>query len=356
MELFGQDIAKDATDTLVFCPFPRSIRYEGIRRVATACYQKLLRDGRKPMLVVPVAGDVPVEYLHISMKEHNSLGSWLLIPIRMLLFMVRLKKHIKHYILLENSPALPLLTIATRLIRYNGRVSSHFLCPVLNTRDVLKAFTSYPRRQILVHLLLNNHLLASISTLLLPKTGFYFVGSAYQKLQLEGYGVRSSTVNPYLHSIVKFTRPAHHKNKPFIIGYLGHFSSIKGVDLLIQAFDDLQTSESLELHIAWSGLGGDKHKITDKIERLYSKNKIHQHGLVKPSEFLAHLDLLVLPYRLNSVPIPPAVLDEAIEVGTRVLVSDVPGLTGPYERSCATFRANDVNSLKNEIIKIIKHG
>ncbi len=84
------------------------------------------------------------------------------------------------------------------------------------------------------------------------------------------------------------------------------------------------------------------------IESLPSE-RVFMHGIVDPAEFLNQIDLLVLPYKLNSVPIPPAVLHEAVQCQTPVLISDVAGLAGVYENYCDTFKALDVRSLEESI-------
>ncbi|MBU0650206.1 glycosyltransferase, partial [Patescibacteria group bacterium] len=346
-------------NTLIIAPFPRSIKYEGIKQVALGYYHRYENINLKPLLVVPMCGDVPPGYkYHCVLKRKSFFGS-LLIFIRMACFIYKCRESTKTIVILENSLATPFLTIFTRSLNYEGMLVVHFLCPVLVASEVFKVLVAYREKQIMLHLLLNNFFFAKLSSLLLSRNGNYFVGSNFQKVQLEKYGIRSKVINPYANgnSNKAVKHSSRSSRKSFRLGYLGHFSGIKGVDLLINAFNNLSEEiEYLELFIAWSGLGGEREKVTNMIRNSKNFGRIFQYGIVKPLDFLCDIDLLVLPYKINSVPIPPAVLHEAFVVGTKVLISDTPGLAGLYESGCSFFKANNLVSLEKEVVTIITHG
>ncbi|EKE05477.1 MAG: hypothetical protein ACD_19C00275G0004, partial [uncultured bacterium] len=292
---------------LVISYFPRSIRYEGIRKIALSRYRKLEKQGFQPTLIVPIKGDVPKNISHIYMFTKPPLLGFIFIIIKMMITVSRLQDKSITICCLENSLATPFMTVWLRLTRFRGNIVTHFLCPIQSAGEISKNLFRYKERQMITHLFLNNFVLAWISSLFMDKNIKFIVGSRYQKEQLEKFGIKAKVTNPY--QISKVNKNTKKFLAPEKVGYLGHFSSIKGVDLLILAFEkSTEDIPNLELHIAWSGLGGESKKIIKMINQQEHKNRIKLHGIVNPIKFIQHLDLLVLPYKLNSVPIPPAVL------------------------------------------------
>jgi glycosyltransferase involved in cell wall biosynthesis len=108
------------------------------------------------------------------------------------------------------------------------------------------------------------------------------------------------------------------------IGYLGHFNASKGVDLLVRAMPLVRrTHPGVELHLAWSGSGGDYRRIARAIEHCEPGGRATvTKGRVDVPNFLASLDVLVLPYRsVTRTRIIPSVLLEALAVGVPVAVA-----------------------------------
>ncbi|MCL4544177.1 MAG: glycosyltransferase family 4 protein [Chloroflexi bacterium] len=80
-----------------------------------------------------------------------------------------------------------------------------------------------------------------------------------------------------------------------LIGYIGHFNDVKGVDILAKAFAQVAASdEAVQLVLAWSGQG-NLSRVTRYVEGF--SDRIFWLGKVPVGTFLSALDALALPYR-----------------------------------------------------------
>ncbi len=112
--------------------------------------------------------------------------------------------------------------------------------------------------------------------------------------------------------------------KETVLGYLGHPSLIKGLDLVIKNFvnlHDLEKGRKLKLLLAPTSLGFVN--VLRMLENLPPRirNDILIHKQVDSLEFISVLDLLLFPIRshIGTTAIPRTVL-EALLVGTPVIV------------------------------------
>src|SRR5439155_23350509 len=80
-----------------------------------------------------------------------------------------------------------------------------------------------------------------------------------------------------------------------LIGYIGHFNEVKGVDLLAAAFASLAESRpDMHLALAWSGQG-DPEPVTRRLRGV--RSHVTWLGKVHVGNFLCAVDVLALPYR-----------------------------------------------------------
>jgi glycosyltransferase involved in cell wall biosynthesis len=129
------------------------------------------------------------------------------------------------------------------------------------------------------------------------------------------------------------------QKKRFIIGFLGRISSEKGIEYLLEAIPFLEKQLDEDFIIALAGptqaVGEEayRHKIAKLLE-LY-KNHIVQLGELQDDElgsFYSLLDVFVLP-SINQTEAFGMVQVEAMLCGTPVVVSDLPGVRVPLQKT-----------------------
>ena len=349
-------LSKSSKMVLIVAFFPGSIRYEGIRRVALSAYDRFANEKKKPTLLVPYKGDVPDSYSSFFLSENKGFSkiiSALILYLRMLATIYKSKDLYDEFYCIESNPASAFTTIFLRLICRKQNSSVFFLSPIIEFNTFLKVFLTYKDFQMPLHYLFGNRLLAIFCRLFLSDTGRYYVGSDYQKEQLLKLGLDSKVIDTY--GAVSPKSKNRKKSGPIVIGYLGHFSTIKGVDVLISCFKEvLDLGFDVHLSIAWSGKGNCSDRISSLLSPdVFPSDRLTVTGIVEPESFFQKIDLLVLPYLATSVPIPPAVLYEAVSSGTEVLIPDLPGLSGTLGKYCRFYKSESRLSLVNKIVDFL---
>src|SRR5207237_7658239 len=129
-----------------------------------------------------------------------------------------------------------------------------------------------------------------------------------------------------------------------IVGYLGHFNDVKGVDVLAAAFAALvRRGGDARLALASSGQGDDgpvRAALAGVEERVDWLEKVHV------GTFMCAIDVLALPYRSTAGQgAYPSLVIEALEVGTPLVTTDLPMLReitslGPVARTCPPDRSD----------------
>ncbi|MEM1368800.1 MAG: glycosyltransferase [Cyanobacteria bacterium P01_H01_bin.15] len=108
---------------------------------------------------------------------------------------------------------------------------------------------------------------------------------------------------------------------PFVVGFLGRFVEQKGIETLL-AITEACRDES-RLQFVFAGDGELKSLVEQKINRLGLADRVKLLGVVEPREFLASIQLLLLPSQWEGR--PNAVL-ESLAMGVPVVASAVGGL------------------------------
>ncbi len=208
----------------------------------------------------------------------------------------------------------------------------------------------------LPRLLVNNPLIARL-------TGFhaahYVVASQYQVDELIRLGAPADRISaiPNLydwHRLAAEGQAGLEQLPPGepLLGYVGHFNHVKGVDVLVRAFPLVQKAyPNARLVLAWSGLG-DPEPIRRAIAATGLADRIHLVGRVSVAALLRRSDVCVLPYRLTigQAAFPGLVL-EALGVGVPLVTSDLPllrELVAP-DRLAALARPEDPVDLAGQI-------
>lgn len=157
----------------------------------------------------------------------------------------------------------------------------------------------------------------------------YTVASNYQAAQLEKYGFPDK----YLHVIPNMSRMERSetinisKRPPCKIGFIGHFTPSKGIDILLEAFEILASSRrDAELYIAWSGRGNGA-EVKSAIKDSSFTDRIALLGKVELRQFFHELTVLCQPYRhLVGTQIYPNSLLEAMSANVPVITTNLEPL------------------------------
>ncbi|MBV8085879.1 MAG: glycosyltransferase family 4 protein [Chloroflexi bacterium] len=177
--------------------------------------------------------------------------------------------------------------------------------------------------------LVNNGLFARMSMHLCQR---YIVSSEYQRQELVALGVPYDRV-AVITNIVESSklrwdaRDARAelglpRQRP-VIGYIGHFNDVKGVDVLAEAFASLvKRGHNFGLALAWSGQGD----ATAVRRRLASVNDhVTWLGKVHVGAFLSAVDVLALPYRSTAGQGAfPSLVLEALHLGRPLVTTSLP--------------------------------
>lgn len=253
-------------------------------------------------------------------------------PLRMTRVLVRLLRLAPHVDLIQLNLPTPAFSIFADLLQTLVRVPVvlGYEAHLVSARDLLR---SDGLRQspgfYLPRLLINNRLVARLT---LRRAARYVVNSQFQKTELIALGVSPSRVHvlPVVlprDKLVPSRRAAARTALPTgrLVTYVGHYNHVKGVDVLVRAFQALAPRFSdLHLVLAWSGVGTNR-----RIEQLLSdetlKSRVMQLGQVRVSDVFGASDVVVLPYRLTiGQAAYPAALLEALAANVPVVTTDLP--------------------------------
>lgn len=135
-------------------------------------------------------------------------------------------------------------------------------------------------------------------------------------------------------------------SKRIRFGFLGRIIPVKGVDILIDAFNDIN-AKNAELNIY-----GEIDPSTKYLERKVQNSHIHFRGPYKNwniADVLAEIDVLVVPsiWYENS----PLVIHEAFLAKIPVIASDLGGMAElvQHGKNGLLFRPRDVNDLRSKM-------
>jgi len=136
--------------------------------------------------------------------------------------------------------------------------------------------------------------------------------------------------------------------KPFVFAFVGHFSYVKGFDLLMRATTGLAAERDFEIRV----IGAGEHRLLDSGEP-----RVRWLGPLPPGDVARELALahcLVLPSRLDSFGM---VVPEALACGVPVIVSTNVGakyLIAP-DKNGWIVPAGDVPALQSRMRWCIDH-
>ena len=177
----------------------------------------------------------------------------------------------------------------------------------------------------------------------------------YSNYQLNRLGIKNvSIVKPNL-EYPTFKTISEKYIKPTLL-YMGHLSYIKGVDILIDAYEKVKTTKipDLELVIANNSIAGDKDLI-EKVKnlKLMYKESVHIKGIIDPFEELQKAWIYIYPFKsaLGTMAFSMS-LYEATLCKTPFIACDV-GANKEFFDNKYLIPVNNSNALATKIIELL---
>jgi glycosyltransferase involved in cell wall biosynthesis len=308
-------------------PRPLSGQIEGLVGLA----QALERTGHSVEIVTAfpsqqLLGD---DRLTLAKKSHRIFLDQPKRMARIFLRLVRLAPHVD--VIHLNLPT-PAFSIYADLLQACVRapVIVGYEAHLVSIRDLLR--NHYWRRApwfYVPRLMINNRLVARM-TLRMAKG--YVVHSQYCKSELVALGIRADRIRvlPPILPLDKLSPgtaggPSGVIPAGQLITYVGHYNHVKGVDVLLRAFQLLAPRfPTMQLVLAWSGVGASQ-----SVEQLLSDrmlaSRISQLGQMRVADLMRASALVVLPYRMTIGQAAfPATLIEALAAKVPVVTTDLP--------------------------------
>ncbi|HEX9801052.1 MAG TPA: glycosyltransferase family 4 protein [Thermoanaerobaculia bacterium] len=339
------------SEVLVALFFWRSLELEGGSGLIASVVRELRARGFAIHLLLPSRPESLDEDVRVTVYgRRQRIRTWWS-------YAIRLREECRRagaVILLENNP-LWHLAMAPLLAR-GTPTAVHISSPAIDARVFRHGF----RKQYLAHWLGKSKLLARILALFVGfRATRYVVSTEHQARQLEGLGcpAKSIEVQPFGVDTERFRpRPAPARDAgSLVVGYLGHFSPIKGVPTLLGAFESAAlVREGIRLRLAWSGKGQEADEVRSMLAASEHRDRIELLGRVDVPEFLSGLDVVVLPFRSESIPHLPLVLLEALAMGVPVITTRVGGLPGTIVDGVNGFLADsgDADAISRILIQL----
>ena len=176
-------------------------------------------------------------------------------------------------------------------------------------------------------------------------------GVPQRKLSLIRHGVPPVSLN-------KRRAPRSQNPHPLVIGFLGRWDSVKGLEFLIEVIQGLPNEVPVELQIHASnprqGIAERLHATVKEVAQLDSR--IHLLPSLSAElvpEFLASIDILAVPSQ--GFETGPLVVLEAFDVGTPVLGSDLGGIAELVEddRNGVLVSHSDHSAWREAILRLL---
>jgi glycosyltransferase involved in cell wall biosynthesis len=308
--------------------FPRSIHLEGVHTLIDSLATSLVTRGIETTVLAPLGtGSAGTPYMVIDYLRKTKSGAGTLLR----QFAKALNENSRLFDIVQLVDVSPsFLPFTERMVSRPERTLDLIVGPALTWGDLRGRRFS---RQLLGHWISKN---AGWARLAQGRCRKYIVSSQFQRQQLISLGLLPDRVSivPFgihplrvRHCSQNLARQALGIKGEQVIGYIGHFSSLKGVPDLLDAFEKLALSRpGVQLILAWSGKGNESKRVLGQIQSSSVRNQIQLLGRVDVAQFMASCDVLALPYLGSSIPHFPLVLLEAFGSRTPVVTTDVGGV------------------------------
>lgn len=152
----------------------------------------------------------------------------------------------------------------------------------------------------------------------------------YDALLLNGVPRQKLVLNRQgISSLPESTSDKREYDAPLVVGFLGRWDPLKGIDVLVKAFSCLPRDFNIELHVhaVEPQAPHARQYMLQVKEWAANDNRIQMHPALKPEDvpgFLHTIDLLAVPSQCSET--GPIVVLEAFAAGVPVLGSDLGGI------------------------------
>jgi glycosyltransferase involved in cell wall biosynthesis len=302
---------------LIGCYFPRSVAIEGVGTLVQGLVSTFRTRRWNISLVLPEGSSSCGPGTEITTY---SQGLWSFRRYREAL--QRQGVRAQAVLLLENNPNL----VGSADASPAGRNTFCFFCTPLQT--LRAAAQMGVTRQAVLHALVKHVSLARFHNWSDKRC---IVGSAFQAAQLQRF--KPAEVHIMRVGGISRDRPIPSREEARkqlgwdgrpVVGYLGHFSPAKGVDVLVKAF--ARCDGRAVLALAHSGQGRLCRRVAGVLDNLERAGRARRGGVTNPTTFLAACDVVALPYVTTSIFHPPQVLLESFAASTAVITTSLGGL------------------------------
>jgi glycosyltransferase involved in cell wall biosynthesis len=176
-----------------------------------------------------------------------------------------------------------------------------------------------------------------------------------QKDAIENYKIRPSKVVKIYNGIEPSAETNHNNGERLLVRFLGRLAYSKGVDLLIQAFEQvLQQVPNAQLEFV--GKGDMRNQLEQMIEEKRLQNHIRFHpqlaGFEEVYKVYASSYCVVVPSRLDNF---PTVVLEAFSTQTPVIAAATGGIVEmvQHNKSGLLFEKENVEDLARQLIRML---
>jgi glycosyltransferase involved in cell wall biosynthesis len=139
--------------------------------------------------------------------------------------------------------------------------------------------------------------------------------------------------------------------------FIGRFHENKGVDLLVEALGAISPEMRRGLCCFLFGGGPLEQQVADRLEALALGDSVRVLGYAsreRVAAFLEHCDALIIPSRIESIPV---VLSDAAQAGCPIVATDVGDMGRLLERYPAGERvAPEAASIRDGILRLEERG
>jgi len=300
---------------LISCYFPRSVELEGVGSLVRGFARAFSRAGWAVTLLLP-RGEYEIPGVAVATYESGLFG------------LSRYRRAVREHsasadvtLLVENNPA---LGASADCVADASRARTLFYSPLQSFALLREMGWS---KQAFVHAVGKHWFWARRVDW---RNKRCVVGSEFQSRQLRSLGCGQVDVLPACgvsRDEAVPSRPAARRalgwdDSP-VVGYVGHYSRAKGVDVLLEAFESYAGPGVLAL--AYSGKGSLTSGGAAALERLRASGRVREMGVCRPLEFLAACDVVALPYITSSIFHQPQVMLESLASSTAVITTSLGG-------------------------------
>ncbi len=140
----------------------------------------------------------------------------------------------------------------------------------------------------------------------------------------------------------------------FIVGYVGRFNKVKGIEILLKAIKKARKLSGLDLHLALIGKGDLKNLLFSESEKNTWLHILPKVPHAKVADFLKTLDIFVMPSQITKYheEHDAHALLEAMSTGLPCIGTNSGAIPEILENAGVIVKAGDKNKLSSKIIKL----